>query len=303
MTGGTSMPSEPSVPGLEGVPAEPGLDIKDGEDCECQQLTAWLVKPTVKIDKRGLRQVVTVTIPYEWKLECDGASSFKDRCSGDLKFSVKAVGWQYVTKDGARLDAKLPPHGEEIIEGGKTKPKGAGPDIEVTCTGRPYCKGDTGKGQFQYRFVLNATDKLTGKVLVTITSKCGETTTARTAMIYVDSSLRGGVDEPYSDYDGDEKLNKHDKFPADPLASAMVPQDSRVIGVAAAPNEQPNNLGAQGNPNPLVGDNQDDPQKAKRKEIADDLREKGFKVGVGFGGGNGLVTARKYDSRGNLVEE
>jgi len=71
--------------------------------------------------------------------------------------------------------------------------------------------------------------------------------------------------------------------------------------------QQPNNPGAQGNnPNsapPSVSGNQDDPQKAKRKEIADDLRERGYRTSIGYRGGKGLVTGRKYDRHGNLVEE
>ena len=50
-------------------------------------------------------------------------------------------------------------------------------------------------------------------------------------------------------------------------------------------------------------DKQDEAQKAKRKAIADRLRDDGYRVATGYSGGKGTVTARKYDKRGNLVEE
>lgn len=225
LTGDTPLLPGPFIPDAfapepEDVPIEPEMVDTDDEDCKCDELTAAVVKPTVKTTKRGLRQQVTVTIPYEWSLDCEGdATRYNDRCSGELNFDVKADGWQYVDKDGAFLDAKLPPHGEAIIEGGKAKQKGEGPAIEVTCVGRNYCKDSTGKGQFQYSFLLTATSKMTGKVLFTVTTECEGETVAHEAMIYVDSSLRGGVDEPYSDYDGDGVLNEFDKQPQDPNRS------------------------------------------------------------------------------------
>lgn len=236
-----SRPIVPVVPadGAEGDGNPDNADLIGEEKCECKQLTAWLAEPTVKVARRVVkrkttdRYEVTVTIPYKWSLDCtNGEFEKEDKCSGNLKFSVQGEGFQYVLR-GEFLGAN-PPHGEAIIEDGLARQKGEGPDIEVTCTGGEKCADSTDEGKFQYRLILNSTTKkITGKVLVTITTECqGQNEgkpISRTASIFVDSRLSGGVDEDLSDYDGDGRFHEFDHDDKDPNVKddpkATVPND------------------------------------------------------------------------------
>ena len=123
-----------------------------------------------------------------------------------------------------------------------------------------------------------------------------------------DDTVQYGNDTP-----ADPEQPKADD-PAEPERPA-VPMESELLRLdlsgpapkdSGAQKQQANNPGAQDNNSdspPPVSDNDVDPQKAKSKEIADRLKNDGYKVKRGSKRGKRVVTGTKTDERGRVVDE
>ena len=209
-----SNPISPATPG-DGVEGDENTDNAALTDkCECLDLTASLGQargraankyPRVTVVKDGSWRDVTVTIPYQWNLDCTNLEVDSNECKGTLKLRAEAIGWEYILSNGQRIPVNPIPEADRVK------------NIEVACESEgDKCADASDKGEFKLEFRLNTTSKLTGNVHVWITTICGDTETTRKAVIDVDTYFSTNVNRPNSDWDGDGAKNKDEKHDFDP---------------------------------------------------------------------------------------
>lgn len=175
------------------------------------QVVGGVAKPlmlAVGAAQNGNDLDLEIRVGYIVELAC-GAGN--DGCAGSVTVSVKGANWSVAGGAAA-------PDSEEVVANVK-KPADKdvfSPTAECDKTSK---FGNTMSYKAKFK---NSAKPLTGEVTITWTIVCNGATTTKTMMIKVDTNKTGATanyDYAKSDFDGDGKLNKDDKFPFDPAKS------------------------------------------------------------------------------------